>query len=129
MKSFLIFMLASLCAYATIFAQSEISGSVYSSASIGICCATVTLYSQSDGSLIKEITTDEEGYFELIQIEEGDYFLEASWADFTTARINNLRFPAHHDKVVSLSFEERTSCCSSESMKQPLIPLEKGCGL
>jgi len=129
MKKLLFFILALLCSFTTNFAQSEIAGTVYSSESIEICCASVTLYSQSDGSLIKVITTDEDGYFELTGIEDGEYFLEASWSGYTTASINHLRFPAHHHKVVSLSFEEDTTCCSSDFINQPILPLEKSCGL
>ncbi len=107
MEKCIIFLMALLCVHVTLFAQSEISGTVYNKNNESICSVTVTLYAESNSSLTYEIVTDEEGYFEFTDIEEGDYFLVTSKEGFKDSIIDNLRFPAHHDKVVSLTLKRK----------------------
>ena len=107
MEKCIIFLLAILCSNVNLFAQSEISGTVYNKNNECVCSVTITLYCESNSSSTYEVMTDEEGYFEFKNIEEGNYFLVASKDGYTDSIIDNLRFPAHHDKVVSLSLKTK----------------------
>ena len=83
MEKCIIFLLAILCSNVNLFAQSEISGTVYNKNNECVCSVTITLYCESNSSSTYEVMTDEEGYFEFKNIEEGNYFLVASKDGYT----------------------------------------------
>ncbi|MEM1120357.1 MAG: outer membrane beta-barrel protein, partial [Bacteroidota bacterium] len=117
----LFFLLLTTCHLS--FAQSKISGIISNQQNEGIFYATVALFNQADSALVKGSATDEAGKFILDKIEDGTYYLEASMLGFATARINQLKFPDDHNKMLNLTLSEDATVLSTVEVtaKVPLL--------
>jgi len=52
--------------------------------------ATIGLYNSKDSSLIKGVATDKDGYFEIKNIPNGNYFIEITFVGYTKTRIKQI---------------------------------------
>lgn len=82
MKSWLLLIMG-LSLAGSLQAQHVISGKVLEKAGKGAPFATVTLLQASDSTLVKGAITDEEGHYQLRQLQPGTYFLAVSSIGFT----------------------------------------------
>lgn len=67
--------------------------------------ATVSLYKNSDSSLVTGIITDEKGRFELTDLPVGKYYLNVSFIGFKTGTFNNIEISASNSIVKIQNFE------------------------
>lgn len=123
MNTRLFTVLAMLCTYATVLAQSKISGTITDQQNSPIYFATIALYQQSDSSLIKGASTDETGRFEVKNIKDGSYFLEVSMLGYTTQKVENLSFPTDNGKAIKIDLSEDATVIATVEVtaKVPLM--------
>ena len=89
-------------------AQHQITGRVQTPQKDGIYFATITLFAQSDSSLVAGTLTDQSGKFELTGIKEGVYFVKSSMLGYNPYHLDELILPndAEKELLITLSPEE-----------------------
>ena len=105
MKNLSVLLLIVLLGNISIAAQSTIEGSIMNAKGESLQSAVVTMQHTKDVELNKAITTDENGYFIMDDLVDGDYILVVENADYQTLLIDNFEFPKDADKVVGLTLE------------------------
>ncbi len=73
----------------------DLSGKVFDKNNEGIFFANVVLYNAVDSSIVKAVSTDEGGAYSFKNIEDGNYYIEASMLSFTNERISNIQIPGY----------------------------------
>ncbi len=87
MKFTITFLLACICL--GINAQSNVKGKIVDSENEAVPFANVALYYSSDTTLAKVVVTNESGSFEFNNVNEGSYFLKATFVGFAPLRTPN----------------------------------------
>ena len=91
MKINLFTLLLSILSIAAMGQSGNISGTLYDATNQPVLYANVLLHSSTDSSMVKVETTDLDGKFKISGIEDGSYFLKASYVgmeDITKDNIN-----------------------------------------
>jgi len=116
-------LLLGLCISYQSFSQHRLSGTVSESGGAEIYFATIALYNQLDSVLYNGTTTDEQGYFELENIKNGTYYLEARMLGYKSITIENLNFPTTKEQKISLVLSEDIAVLSTVEVtaKVPLL--------
>jgi hypothetical protein len=90
-----------------VFAQPAVSGRVMGENSVGIPSVTVVLQSLREPASVRQTYTDREGRYAFGEVENGEYFLEASYDGFVGVRLSpiRVRFPlkVHKDFVLQVA--------------------------
>lgn len=123
MKNHFVLMVAWLCATTSLFAQNQITGTIYNHQHEGLYFATVALYQNSDSAFVKGTSTNESGQFELENLKDGSYFLEVSMLGFKNGKVENLNLPSDNSKIITLSLMEDAATLSTVEVtaKVPLL--------
>ncbi len=105
MKNLSVLLLIALLGNISVAAQSTIEGSIMNAKGESLQSAVVTMQHATDAQLNRAITTDENGYFIVDNLTDGEYVLVVENADYQTLSIDNFQFPKDADKVVGLMVE------------------------
>lgn len=105
MKNLSVLLLIVLLGNVSIAAQSTIEGSIMNTKGESLQSVVVTMQHTTDEELNKAITTDENGYFIVDNLIDGEYVLVVEDVDYQTLSIDNFQFPKDADKVVGLTVE------------------------
>ena len=81
-RSYLQIILMMLCAYSGI-AQSTIEGRIIDTYDYSVAFANVLLLNTSDSALVKGTVTDEDGYYSLPDVPDGNYMIESYMIGFS----------------------------------------------
>ncbi|MFA3782111.1 TonB-dependent receptor domain-containing protein [Melioribacteraceae bacterium 4301-Me] len=80
--------------------NSVIKGRVYDfKAKVAIPYANILLYSETDGSQIRGTASDENGYFSIENVPNGQYYLEIKFIGYETKRINSISIKTNGTKL------------------------------
>ena len=79
----------------------SISGVVNDNNDQAIFFATIALYNAQDSSLVSAVSTDENGKFVIVKLEEGEYYLESSMLSYDTERISDIKIPEDAERYFS----------------------------
>lgn len=104
-------------------AQNFIEGTVSEDQNGKVYFATVALYNQSDSTIAKAESTDENGNFRITEIKDGKYYLEVTMLGFSTSNIQGLNFPEDSGKKydITLSQDAQTLATAEVVAKLPLL--------
>ncbi|MDF9798512.1 hypothetical protein OKW21_003775 [Catalinimonas alkaloidigena] len=91
MKTFIYTTLALLSLHQIGYSQSSIRGSIYNDQQNGLAYANVLLRNQADSVLIKGAVSDENGHFSLVDVPNGNYFIEYYMIGYTKTYSNPLK--------------------------------------
>ena len=86
-------------------ATNSISGTITDDQGNGIYYSTILLYSVEDSCIVKLATTDENGYYKIDDIENGDYYVAATILSHNSSFSENFSFPKKNNSKVNLSLE------------------------
>lgn len=105
-----------------LFAQ-DLSGNIQDDNGSAIFFATVALYNQSDSTLVKGETTDENGEFKMKNIADGKYYLVASMLGYEEATYENINYPNPKERKINLSLKTEATTLSTVEVtaKVPLL--------
>ena len=106
MKNYPIFLLVFLLSNFSLLSQSMIEGSISDENGGADLVATITMHHLSDSSLTIEMSADEDGYFIMENIGDGEYWLEVSKTNYETIKIPHFQFPRDRDKIMGLMMIE-----------------------
>lgn len=103
------------------FAQHQISGKITDTNKELLPFANVVLYKAGDKTPITGVVTNEEGYYELVNIERATYWLEISMLGFKTQKIKD--FVLSSNKILDVVLEEETQTLNEVVVKskRPVI--------
>ena len=106
-----------------LIAQNKISGTISNAQKEGIYFATIALYQQTDSTLVSGTSTDDQGNFQLKNIKNGAYYLEASMLGYQTSKIANLNFPQDNGRSLNLTLSEDATVMETVEVtaKVPLL--------
>lgn len=105
MKNLSVILLIVLLGNVSLAAQSTIEGSIRNTKGESLQSAVVTMQHATDKQLDKAITTDENGYFIMDNLADGEYALVVEDADYQILLVDNFQFPKDADKIVGLTLE------------------------
>lgn len=103
MKNITILSLLVLMINGALFAQNVIEGSISNEAGEILAATTITLQNLDNDRLTKVMTTDEEGYFIMENMADGQYQLEVTSIGYERSVIANFEFPRDTDQIVGLT--------------------------
>lgn len=105
-----------------LFAQSaEITGTLYDQDQQPIIYANVLLHSSLDDKMVKVETTDLDGNFKMVGIEDGNYYLMVSYIGMEDIRMNDLVISESN----SLNLGELTFVSSSVELETAVITAKR----
>lgn len=105
----LIFTIICALAFLTAQAQSTISGTLQESDGTEIPFANIALYKSADSNLVKVESSDLEGKFKIQNIDNGNYYLKATYVGFNDYVQTNINFTAIENLDLGIiKLEEQT---------------------
>lgn len=104
--------------------QNTITGKVVDDQNKAIYFATVALYSQQDSSIVSAESTEENGYFELKNVKEGDYYLIASMLGYQESLESEITVP-NQELYFDLKLETDMNLLSTIEIKDRVPLLEQ----
>ena len=106
----------------SISAQNSLSGKI-TDGKDGIFFATVALYNQADSTIAQAESTNEAGEFQMKNIKDGTYYLEATMLGFAAQQSTTLTFPKNNKEVIDLTLTQDSEMLSEVEVKarKPLL--------
>lgn len=83
MKSLRYFLLLILCSFASYAQNYSVSGTVLDSANSPIEFANVIIFNEDETAILKGTSSDDKGYFNIINLEPNTYVLKVSYIGYT----------------------------------------------
>ncbi len=77
----------------SLYAQNSVSGRITDDKGEGIFFATVALYSASDSTIVLAESSDNEGYYLIKDLKDGEYYMVASMLGYADNTINTISIP------------------------------------
>jgi ferric enterobactin receptor len=115
--------LAFLFASQSGISQNQISGTITNSKGDGVFYATIALYHQKDSTVAKAESSNASGKFTLMDIPDGQYFLEVNMLGFLDEKVSDISFPKDNRKNFDFSLDEEALSLSTVTVtaKAPLL--------
>lgn len=105
MKNFVTLFLLLLVANFSISAQSMIEGTILNENGDGVPDVTILVKHTAKTEFAQVVQTDDNGYFMVNDLIDGNYELVAKTNNYETLLINDFQFPRDTDQVVGLTLE------------------------
>ena len=105
MKKLSTLLLIVLLGNLSLTAQNMLEGSIANAEGESLVATVITMQHETDTQLTKTITTDENGYFFLDNLANGDYTLVIEHIGYQPLSMRAFQFPRDTDKVVGLTLE------------------------
>lgn len=107
------------------FAQNAISGKVIDENKQAVFLATLALYQEADSLMMKAVTSDERGRFEIIDIPDGRYYLVASMIGAKRVQVTNISLPNKETPSFELQLLPDVATLSTVEVKAKIPLLEQ----
>ena len=105
MKKLSTLLLIALLGNLSLTAQNIIEGSIMNAQGESLVATVIKMQHATDTAFNKAITTDENGYFFLEDLANGDYTLVIENIGYQPLSMSDFQFPRDTDKVVGLTLE------------------------
>ena len=83
----------------SLYAQNSVSGRITDDRGDGIFFATVALYSASDSTIVLAESSDNDGYYVLKDLKDGEYYMVASMLGYADNTINTISLPGSNATI------------------------------
>ena len=114
MKNLFTVLLIGLLTNLSLTAQSMIEGGISAETGETLTAATITLENENDADLNKSIQLDEDGYFIVEGVADGNYRLVVEKTAFKTITMDNFVFPRDNEQILGLVMESTQPLKNSE---------------
>lgn len=121
----LVLTLTCLLISLAVSSQNIIIGNVYDDNNDPIFFATVALYNIQDSSIVKAESTDEYGKFSFKNIDDGEYYLEASMLSYTNQKTANISLPSTNPINLDITLSTDATLLSTIEIKDRAPLLEQ----
>ena len=106
-------------------AQNSLSGTVKDGKNKDIYFATIALYNQADSTVAGAGSSDENGFFEIKNIKDGTYYLEASMLGYVPFIQCDIIFPENNGQALKIKLEEDSKILATVEVTAKLPLLEQ----